>query len=76
MFGESRPYFEVAKEGRILHFVSGYGRFQANDKIIKGAAGSSPSLPTKKIRHLKSQFVGVFFFEPGLCQVFGIKGCF
>jgi hypothetical protein len=35
-----RPSFEVAKEGRILHFLSDYRRFVVNDRIIQGVAGS------------------------------------
>jgi len=30
-----RPSFEVVKEGRILHFVSGDRRFMAQERIIQ-----------------------------------------
>jgi hypothetical protein len=37
-----RPFFVVVKEGRILHLVSGYRKFVANDRIIQEVAGSIP----------------------------------
>jgi hypothetical protein len=35
-----RPSFEVIKEGRMLHFVSGSRRFVLNNRIIQEVAGS------------------------------------
>jgi len=34
MLSVIRPDFEVAKEGRIFHFVSGDRRFEVNGRII------------------------------------------
>ena len=53
MSGVLRPDFEVVKEGRILHFVSGYRRFVISDRIIQGVAvliaiGTIPAEPTLK----------------------------
>ena len=41
MLSVFRPSFKVVKEGRILHFVSGYRRFSINDRKIQEVAGSS-----------------------------------
>ena len=44
----TRLSFEVVKEGRILHFVSGYRRFAVNARIIQGVAGSIPAPERKR----------------------------
>jgi hypothetical protein len=48
-----RPSFEVVKEGRILHFVSGYRKFLVNAALIQGVAVSMPAWLYFKINLLQ-----------------------
>jgi hypothetical protein len=63
----------VVKEGRILHFVSGNRRFEANDKIIQVVDGSIQTEPTQKVNHLQEKSVSGFLFHARFTPGFGLK---
>jgi hypothetical protein len=44
MLSEIRPSFEVAKEGRILNFVSGYRRFEFAEIVYNEKSFGSESI--------------------------------
>jgi len=46
------PDFEVVREGRILHFVSGDRRFALNDRIIREIINSIIAEPSDRFAYL------------------------
>ena len=63
MLIEIRPSFEVVREGRILHFVSGDRRFEVNDRIIEKIINLIIDEPTLENQPLPRKISKWFFIS-------------